>query len=66
MFVTAQLTAMIDMLIALAVVGFIGYIVVTYVPMVEPVRSLIIVGFALFAALYVLRWLGHGGELLAF
>ncbi len=54
---------MLETLIALAVVGFIGYVVVTYVPMVEPIRSLIIVGFAIFAALYVLRWLNAGGSL---
>lgn len=51
-----------DTLIALVVVGFIGYLVVTYIPMVEPIKTVVTVGFVLFAILYALRLLsGHGG-----
>lgn len=49
---------MIEILIALVVLGFVGYLVVTFIPMVEPIRTIVIAGFALVGIIIVLKLLG--------
>jgi len=51
---------MIELLILLAVFGFLVWLLVNYVPMVEPVKRAIIVIAVVVMVLYVLRVLGVG------
>lgn len=48
----------INTLIGLVVFGFIGYLVATYIPMIEPVKTIVIVAFVVVAIYYALRLLG--------
>jgi hypothetical protein len=49
---------MISLLITLAIIGFIVYLIVTYIPMPEPFKQVIIVIVVICLLAYVLRVLG--------
>lgn len=52
---------MLSLIITLAVLGLIVWLIVTYIPMVEPIRTIIIVIAAICALLYALRAFGLAG-----
>lgn len=46
---------MISLLLTLIVIGVIGYLVMTYIPMVEPIRTIVVIGFVIIAIYYLLK-----------
>lgn len=54
---------MIYMILVLALVGFLTWLVVTYVPMVEPIKKLLVIVVVIGCVLYVLNAFGvlNGG-----
>lgn len=51
---------MIELILTLALVGFIVWLIITYIPMPQPFKTIIIVIVAVFLILYVMRVLGIG------
>lgn len=51
---------LIELVLVLAIVGFLVWLVVTYIPMPEPFKKAIIVIVVIVLVLYVLRLLGVG------
>ena len=51
---------MIALLLTLAVVGFLAWLILTYIPMPEPFKKALIVIMVVVVVLYVLRVLGVG------
>lgn len=50
---------MLELLITIALLGFIAWLVVTYVPMVEPFRIIFMIIVALFALIILLNAVGY-------
>ncbi len=46
---------MITTLIALIVIGVIGYLIVTYIPMIAPIKIVVTIIFVLIAITYLLK-----------
>lgn len=42
----------------LVLIGVIGYLVVTYIPMIEPIRTVVVIAFALVAIYYLVKIIG--------
>lgn len=53
----------VHLVIVLAVLGFAGYILFTYVPMVAPIKQLIIAVIAVACVILLLQFAGYGGGL---
>lgn len=51
---------MISLILGLALVGFLVYLITTYIPMADPIKKVIIVIVVIVMVLYVLRVLGVG------
>ncbi len=51
---------MITLILSLALVGFLCWLIITYIPMPDPVQKVIIVIVVIVMILYVLRMLGVG------
>ncbi len=51
---------MITLILSLALVGFLCWLIVTYIPMPDPVQKVIIVIIVIVMVLYCLRVLGIG------
>lgn len=51
---------MIALVLLLAIIGFLVYLVVTYIPMPQPFKTAIIVIVVICLVIYVLRLLGIG------
>lgn len=51
---------MIHLLLMLAVVGFLAWLILTYIPMPEPFKKALVVILVVVVVLYVLRVLGIG------
>ncbi len=49
---------MISLILGLALVGFLVYLIITYIPMPAPIKQVIIVIVVIFMVLYVLSTLG--------
>jgi hypothetical protein len=49
---------MIELILLMALIGVIAWAIVTYVPMPQPIRTVIIVAAAIFCILLLLRALG--------
>ena len=49
---------MLELILLIALLGFVVYMVVTYVPMPQPFKTAIIVVVALFLVIYVVRLFG--------
>ena len=58
-----DLMALVTLLIVLAVVGFVVWLIVTYIPMPEPFRKVIIVIVVLVLLLYVVQLLLGGATI---
>lgn len=51
---------LIELLIIFAVVGFVAWLILTYVPMPDPMKKVLIVIMVVVLALFLLRTLGIG------
>ena len=51
---------MISLILGLALVGFVVWLIVTYIPMADPIKKVIIVIVVVVMVLYVMRMLGIG------
>ena len=49
---------MISLILTLAIFGLIAYLIITYIPMPEPVKTLIIVVVVLMCVIYLLQVIG--------
>ena len=49
---------MITMILSLAILGFIAWLIITYIPMPDIIKKVILVISAIFMILYVMRALG--------
>ena len=49
---------MLETLLTLCVIGLIGYLIITYVPMIAPVKTVVTIAFAFIAVWYLLKILG--------
>ena len=55
-----DIVAIITLILVFALIGFLVYLVVTYIPMPEPFKQAIIVGCVILLVLYLLAFLtGH-------
>ena len=52
---------MIEVILTLALLGFIAWLIFTYIPMAEPIRSVALVIMVILLVLYLLEFIHRGG-----
>ena len=54
---------MLTILLTMAIIGFLAYLIVTYIPMPEPFRQVIIVVLVIMVIIWLLNTVGSVGNL---
>lgn len=44
-----------NIIIHLVVTGLFGWLIVTYIPMIQPIKTIVIIGFAIIALAYLVQ-----------